>query len=117
MKTCPYCYRELQGEAEEAPQNAEELAATTTAFAEEELISRATKEVIKAVLEHIQPLLDKLKEAHPDQQTTAVDPLFSAEQHKLQLEQIQQAAKERMQRQEQHLAAKLQKLQARFNRR
>ncbi|MGD1846613.1 MAG: hypothetical protein ACFB10_14595 [Salibacteraceae bacterium] len=113
MKTCPHCQKELPNEE---PPTTGHFHETLQALTEEEVVERATKEVIKAVLEHIQPLLDKLKEA---QGTTAAPvggtALFSPEQHQRQLEQIQQSAKDRMQKQEQHLAAKLQKLQARFS--
>lgn len=118
MKTCPHCHKDLEAKVPDALSVEASVDLNATQLLEEDLISKVSKEAIKQVLQHIQPLLEKLSEAHPDNPNQVVGSMpVSADQNKQQLEQIQQAAQERIKKQEQQLASKLQKLQARFNKR
>ena len=120
MKTCPHCQKELTEPnevLEEQIENAEVL--NQSEEEPDRIIEEATKKVVGQVLEVIQPLLEKLGEAHPGVKPDGPlgSELGSSQQYQVQLEQIQQAAKERLSRQEEHLKAKLQQLQSRFSRR
>jgi len=126
MRTCPHCQQPFPAEASHTAKTIEtpvvELPPTVeqSPIGDDPVIAAATKKVVGEVLKVIQPLLDKLAEAQggsaPSTQAATAGPL-SNEQYLDQLNQIQDSAKERLQQQEQHLAAKLQKLQARFSRR